>query len=143
MATVIVRLQNAAGELIDPNFSEFFDAKTLRTARVHAKKFCERSGLSVAAKSRLDNYEYWNALTEREERMRQAHIADSGGSLNWTRSELIQFLMDEGQRAPRRSLRGKSMEWLAQEAIIEGAREFTCAQCGGYRKTCTCEGVNS
>lgn len=70
-ATVIVRLQNAEGELIDPDFAEFIDAKTMRTARHRAQKFCYDHGLyteraSGASKTRLDNYEYWNVLTERE-----------------------------------------------------------------------------
>lgn len=41
---------------------------------------------------------------------------------------MVEFLMREGQRSPRKALRRKSLDWLAQECIIEGALQ--CSECG-------------
>lgn len=47
---------------------------------------------------------------------------------HWTRTQLVEFLMNEGLRGPRRALRGRSTEWLMQECVIEGVLQ--CGQCG-------------
>jgi hypothetical protein len=130
-ATVVVRFQNSAGQLIDSEFSEFFDAPTIRTARDHARKFCVRKGLLVAAKVRVGKHEYWNVLTQQEQARVDATYLNKQ-PLNWSRSQLIAFLADRGQPGSVNSVRGKPMDWLQAKAVAKGARKYTCMACGKF-----------
>ena len=46
----------------------------------------------------------------------------------WSRTQMIEFLMSEGQRGPRSALRRRPVEWLMRECVIEGALQ--CNECG-------------
>jgi hypothetical protein len=46
----------------------------------------------------------------------------------WSRTQMVDFLMSEGQRSPRSKLRRRPIEWLMRECAIEGALQ--CHNCG-------------
>lgn len=76
---------------------------------------------------------------EREPKFHQlmGRPPDKDDLFNWSNTDLVEFLMREGQRGPRRALRGKSRDWLVTEALAEGAIDFTCSQCSRYSKDIT------
>ena|ERR1041385_506055 len=45
----------------------------------------------------------------------------------WSRTQMIEFLMREGLRKPRQALRRRSTEWLMRECVAEGA--LLCNEC--------------
>lgn len=45
----------------------------------------------------------------------------------WTRTQMIEYLMTDGLRGPRRELRNKSTEWLMIGCVEDGA--LLCNKC--------------
>lgn len=80
MASVVIRAESAGGHYL---YSEIVDAATLPNARAKARrKLAHWDANQIVQKARLDNYEYWIVVEERDiEAWRISHAAKSSGRL--------------------------------------------------------------